>query len=898
MPTVPTVQGRQVESRGVQTGGFQAVAQPNISDALGAAGTQALDVFGQDKQQAYLALTQDATQRLYAVGSGLMDDPKEGLMTLQGKNAIGQAPGYIQKFDNEIQTIAVTLPESARNVFLKHAQQQRMQFATQAERHELAQRRQYESGQQDGYLSLQAQQAISNPQLFNQSALNARASIMAYGQAHGQSPEEIESNWVQWREQAGKQATDAIYTALYQRKMGPDGRIEVTNTASEGQLFSAMIWHESGGNQFSKDGAPLVSPKGAVGVAQVMEDTGPEAARLAGVEWDRDKWLNDPRYNAKLGQAYFGAQMKKYDNNPVLAVAAYNAGPGAVDGWIKKFGDPRTGAISNEHFVAAIPYDETRNYVAKVTGSAVGIPQDATMESLMSLPSWNAMNPSNKSAMLSKWAGLYDMQAAAGRVSLQSRMQDDMAKLEAGQSVNPISEREWLAVMPLQASPAERIQMRESFQKYQQTMQLQPVYQTIVNGTAQQGITAVQSMVPKEGDPDFKFKQALYATAQAKLNAVQTAREKDPGTWLQLNSPVVKNAFEQYQNNQASGEYLASRIQAEKDRLGIRSKSVLPASIVDGISAKVDSGDMNFSDLKGIISGFGRYGDTVVAQLQPKTKAAVRVATAINDPNAADTMFTIRNVKTEELKKNAGEQAKGVDAAWNSLISAASPTFSLQRQGGAETLADINEQGKRLAYYYMASGEDAQAATEKAYKKMIGDHYTVTETWRMPNSLGLKENNVTDGLSNIVNSLKVDDIGSRSMFYIPSMTPEQNAANNLAQIQNSAEWVTDENEQGVYLTVNGTPILDQHGAPIHVSFADASKSGIAKPSTTGAVLNWMGEKRKVTPPSEFYTPNVNATMSDAFRVIQGQDGMNLQPQKEPDTSRNVLRDALNTRGGQ
>ncbi|HBV2446531.1 TPA: transglycosylase SLT domain-containing protein [Klebsiella pneumoniae] len=898
MPTVPTVQGRQVESRGVQTGGFQAVAQPNISDALVNVGNQALDVFGQAKQQADLALTQDATQRLYAVGSGLMDDPKEGLMTLQGKNAIGQAPGYIQKFDNEMQTIAGTLPESARNVFLKHAQQQRMQFATQAERHELGQRRQYESGQQDGYLSLQAQQAISNPQLFNQSALNARASIMAYGQAHGQSPEEIESNWVQWREQAGKQATDAIYTALYQRKMGPDGRIEVTNTASEGQLFSAMIWHESGGNQFSKDGAPLVSPKGAVGVAQVMEDTGPEAARLAGVEWDRDKWLNDPRYNAKLGQAYFGAQMKKYDNNPVLAVAAYNAGPGAVDGWIKKFGDPRTGAISNEHFVAAIPYDETRNYVAKVTGSAVGIPQDATMESLMSLPSWNAMNPSNKSAMLSKWAGLYDMQAAAGRVSLQSRMQDDIAQLEAGQSVNPISEREWLAVMPLQASPAERIQMRESFQQYQQTMQLQPVYQTIVNGTVQQGITAVQSMVPKEGDPDFKFKQALYATAQAKLNAVQTAREKDPGTWLQLNSPVVKNAFEQYQNNQASGEYLVSRIQAEKERLGIRSKSVLPASIVDGISAKVDSGNMNFSDLKGIISGFGRYGDSVVAQLQPKTKAAVRVATAINDPNAADTMFTIRNVKTEELKKNAGEQAKGVDAAWNSLISAASPTFSLQRQGGAETLADINEQGKRLAYYYMASGEDAQAATGKAYKKMIGDHYTVTDTWRMPNNLGLKENNVTDGLSNIVNSLKIDDIGSRSMFYIPTMTPEQNAANNLAQIQNSAEWVTDENEQGVYLTVNGTPILDQHGAPIHVSFADASKSGIAKPSTTGAVINWMGEKRKVTPPSEFYTPNVNATMSDAFRVLRGQDATSPLPQKETDNPSNTLRDALNTRGGQ
>lgn len=897
MPIVPTVQGRQVESRGVQTGGFQTVNQPNITDALVNVGNQAIGVFGQAKQQADLALTQDATQRLYAVGSGLMDDPKEGLMTLQGKNAIGQAPGYIQKFDNEMQTIAGTLPDSARNVFLKHAQQQRMQFATQAERYELGQRRQYESGQQDGYLSLQAQQAISNPQLFNQSALNARASIMAYGQAHGQSPEEIESNWVQWRENAGQKATEAAFANVYQQLLGPGGKISVTDSPDQSQLFSAMIWQESGGNQYAKDGSPLVSPKGAVGAAQIMESTGPEAASLAGVPWDRDKWLNDPRYNMQLGQAYFSAQMKKYDNNPVLAVAAYNAGPSAVDGWIKQIGDPRTGQVSNAQFAAAIPFEETRNYVANVTGSAGAIPGNATMESLTNLPSWNAMNAANKSQMMSRMAGLYDMQASSGRVALQSRMQDDLAQLEAGKTVPPISAHEWIAVMPLQATPVERIQLEKTYQQYRQAMSLQPVYQSIVKGNSQQGLAAIQSIQPQQGEPDYKYKSELYASAVSKFQQVHDARESDPGTWLQQYSPVVQSAFQEYQNNQVTGEYLISRIQAEKDRLGIRSKSVLPASIVDGISAKVDSGNMNFSDLKRIIAGFGRYGDSVVAQLQPKTKAAVRVATAINDVNAADTLFTIRNVKTEELKKNSGEQAKGVDAAWNSLIAAASPTFSLQRQGGAETLADINEQGKRLAYYYMASGEDAQAATEKAYKKMLGDHYTVNDTWRMPNSLGLKENNVTDGLSNIVNGLKVDDIGSRSLFYNPAMTPEQNAANNLAQIQNSAEWVTDENEQGVYLTVNGTPILDQHGSPIRVSFADASKSGIAKPSSTGAVLNWMGEKRKVTPPSEFYTPNVNATMSDAFRVLQGQDATSPLPQKEADNTSNTLRDALNTLGG-
>ncbi|ENP7131796.1 transglycosylase SLT domain-containing protein [Raoultella sp. YJ] len=898
MPTVPQYQRQsQTQAAPVMTANLRVPENPLAQGLQQVAGT-AVNIMAEEKRKTDLANIQNGLLQISQYNDDRINNPQSGLITKQGKAALGQSDLVISNATKNAQDIAATLPEGeVRDIFMRQAQMQILSLKNQAARYEVGQRQQFETGQQNGYLRLQEQQAL-DPTEFDSAGKNAYGSIIAYGEAHGQSPEEIEATWSQWRERAANRAGDAWYNPMYQQLLGPNGKVEVTDTPSESQLFSAMIWQESGGNQYGKDGAPLVSPKGAVGVAQVMEGTAPEAARLAGVAWERDKWLNDPRYNAKLGQAYFGAQMKKYDNNPVLAVAAYNAGPGTVDGWIKQFGDPRTGAVSNEQFAAAIPYEETRNYVARVTGGALAIPGQATMENLINQPFWNAMSPQNKSAMMSKVAGMYDMQAAAGRVALQSQMLDDMVTLEAGGSVNPVTPQKWAAVMPLQASPAERMQLEKTYQQYQQAMSLQPVYQTVVKGNYQQGLAAVQSIQPQQGETNSKYKSELYASAVSKLQQVHDAREADPGTWLQQHSPVVQSAFQEYQNNQATGEYLASRIQAEKDRLGIRSKSVLPASIVDGISAKVDSGDMNFSDLKGIISGFGRYGDSVVAQLQPKTKAAVRVATAINDPNAADTMFAIRNVKTEELKKNAGEQAKGVDVAWNSLISAASPTFSLQRQGGAETLADINEQGKRLAYYYMASGEDAQAATEKAYKKMIGDHYTVTDTWRMPNSLGLKENNVTDGLSNIVNSLKIDDIGSRSMFYIPSMTPEQNAANNLAQIQNSAEWVTDENEQGVYLTVNGTPILDQHGAPIRVSFADASKSGVAKPSTPGAVLNWMGEKRKVTPPSEFYTPNVNATMSDAFRVIQGQDALKQQPQKEPDTSSNVLRDALNTRGGQ
>ncbi|MFH2811279.1 transglycosylase SLT domain-containing protein [Citrobacter freundii] len=830
------------------------------------AGQQALNVFGEAKQQADLALTQDATQRLYAVGSGLMDDPKEGLMTLQGKNAIGQAPGYIQKFDNEVQSIAGSLPESARNVFLKQAQQQRMQFATQAERHELGQRRQYETGQQNGYLSLQAQQAISNPALFNQASLNARASIMAYGQAHGQSPEEIEANWVQWREQAANRASEAWYNPMYQQMMGPEGKIEVTDTPQEAQLFSSIIWQESGGNQFGKDGAPLVSPKGAVGAAQVMESTGPEAASLAGLPWDRDKWLNDPRYNVQLGKAYFGAQLKKYDNNPVLAVAAYNAGPGAVDEWIKQFGDPRDGTVSNAQFAAAIPYEETRNYVAKVTGSAGSIPGNATIENLVNQPFWNAMSPQKKSVMLSKQAGLYDMQAAAGRLSLQSRMQDDMAKLEAGQPVNPISEREWLAVMPLQASPSERIQLQQSFEQYQQAMTLQPVYQSIIQGSAQQGIAAVQSMVPQEDDPDFKFKQSLYATAQAKLNQVIKARESDPGSWLQANSPVVKNAFEQYQNNQASGEYLVSRLQAEKDRLGINSKKVLPDSMVNNLISQIDNNkESSVTAIQSVAQSFGKYSDQVMQQVQKSAYPALQVIMATNNPRAANALWQNRSVKTSDLRGSFEKtDADSADSSWNNQAKDFAGTMVVQ-PGGTAVWNNFNEQGKRLTYTYMQRGMSPGDAAKQAYHDVLGEQYQTNGTWRMPNNAGHDIRDVNDGANVYLKNLSADQI--MPLIGDARLPDEVNREHSISRIRDNAQWVTNSDETGLTLMMNGLLINNAQGQPITVSFADLAKLGAGNRTTWNSLTKFVQTPVKYTPgQSKNYT--VESQRENLINIIQ------------------------------
>lgn len=203
MPVVPTVTGRQVESRGVQTGGFQTVAQPNISDALVNVGSQVLDVFGQAKQRADVAMSQDASLQLTQTASDLMTNPQNGLLNLQGKNALGKGQEYTQLFDAKAQELAMQLPESARHGFMQQAQQQRIQFTSQAGRHEIGQLNAYEEGQFQATLTTGAKTAASmygdngSYVLANQQAFQQ---IESFGAAHGWSDEQIQAKKVEFKE--------------------------------------------------------------------------------------------------------------------------------------------------------------------------------------------------------------------------------------------------------------------------------------------------------------------------------------------------------------------------------------------------------------------------------------------------------------------------------------------------------------------------------------------------------------------------------------------------------------------------------------------------------------------------------------------------------------------------
>jgi soluble lytic murein transglycosylase len=103
------------------------------------------------------------------------------------------------------------------------------------------------------------------------------------------------------------------------------------------------------------------SAAGAVGLMQLMPAT---AAELAGGPVSTAE-LERPERNVALGGAYLKGLLLQWKGDPLPAGASYNAGPGAVEGWV----DPRLRAAP-ELWVEAIPFPETRLYVKKVLGNA------------------------------------------------------------------------------------------------------------------------------------------------------------------------------------------------------------------------------------------------------------------------------------------------------------------------------------------------------------------------------------------------------------------------------------------------------------------------------------------------------------------------------------------------
>ena len=112
-----------------------------------------------------------------------------------------------------------------------------------------------------------------------------------------------------------------------------------------------------------------VSAVGALGLMQVMPETGKMMAAKVGLGFDRGKLGSDFDYNARLGSAYLRDLVDEFGTSPLLVATGYNAGPGRSRKWMGLMGDPRSDEVDPVDWIEAIPFRETQTYVMRVAES-------------------------------------------------------------------------------------------------------------------------------------------------------------------------------------------------------------------------------------------------------------------------------------------------------------------------------------------------------------------------------------------------------------------------------------------------------------------------------------------------------------------------------------------------
>ncbi|MCM2134266.1 transglycosylase SLT domain-containing protein [Klebsiella pneumoniae] len=789
-----------------------------------------------------------------------------------GINADGSSDQALSQFDDYAATLRQNIPQSRMEEWDRQAAITRLQLQSTTDTHELDQHQAFKRGQYEGNREM----AIADAQTFRADTPNyqltlarMKENITSYGQSNGWSPELIDGEIRKTEQQMSQNATQA-YIADWRTKQLTSPTTFTPGDLSSDKVFSAMIPAESGGRQFNGNGQTLTSPAGAMGIAQVLPATAEETAKKHGMQWDPQRFMSDASYNMQIGQLYHQDLTKKYGGNQALAVAAYNAGPGAVDDWINgtnkagknpallRLGDPNKGDISSDQFIAGIPFSETRNYTMNVLSRAQSLPPEAEISQIQKMPWFQNASPEQKSQFLGQVSAEVNRQRAYGMQNLQDTMQNNMAQMQNGiMPTRDVTRQEYLSYLPQGATAPQLEQFNRLYDEYEATKALVPTYNTIMTQPVAMAQQSVQALYPQPNDPDFDRKLSLYQKATAQLQQVTQQRKSDPGAWFMKNSPLVQQAYNSWQQNPAdpamAQSFIAS-VQSEKSRFGISSQKVLPDSIAQAMAEGFNNNkETTVESIRQQLNAFGPYSQAVGRQIMGQSKNGPLVgALSAGNPRASVPLWQERNTPTSALKESVvAKNGKGADTSVVQEWADASADFRqtmLVQPGGAGSWSTLDEQGQRLTMINVLRGMDAGAAAKQAAADMFTSQYTVNDTYRVPTYLGYQPDYIARGASLFKDKLTADQL---QPLNFGSNTPDEfTKSQTLYEVKNNAHWVNNSDDTGLVLYLGNNVQNDASGNPITVSFADLDKMAKADPSWWQSVKKFASRETTYTPGTE------------------------------------------------
>lgn len=266
MPTVPQYQRQsQTQTAPVMTSNLRVPENPLVQGIQQAADTS-INMMADAKRKADVALSQDALLQFNQFGDDQFNNPDNGLITKQGKAALGQSDVVMQNMQQKAQDLLGTVPDGEARQQLSFQLQQSMQsFHNQARRYEVGQFQQF----QDQQFSAIKQNVVTQSQgLYGDDAAFVNTvkmgfdAIEQYAAAHGWSQEQVVAEKEKLKEQAA------------------DGAL---STAASQQYIQFM---QQNGEPGDNEGAPRVTAHGNSSAARGLRNNNPGNIEAGSNSWD------------------------------------------------------------------------------------------------------------------------------------------------------------------------------------------------------------------------------------------------------------------------------------------------------------------------------------------------------------------------------------------------------------------------------------------------------------------------------------------------------------------------------------------------------------------------------------------------------------------------------------
>lgn len=417
---------------------------------------------------------------------------------------------------------------------------------------------------------------------------------------------------------------------------------------------------------------------------------------------------------------------------------------------------------------------------------------------------------------------------AINRMELSSRVQDASAAYSQGLDFdNPPSKVDFAAAY----GPEKGAKEYDQFSKVQALAPAIREFATADPQERQQILAKFQPAQDGTAGEGFKQDSQLYQHLTSVGVGLRKQQQTDPAAYVAKYSPTVQRAFSAAQEAgtpEAYQAYARTTI-AEQQRLGVQQPKLLPDAAANQFAATFNSqlngGENAAAMIEQQQTLWGKDFPTVLQQIGNKLPAEAQVIATSLPKDLAERMASVANIKDSEL--NAGLQ-KGQKDEIGQSVQSEMQNFAetLQGQsGGINTYSTMYKAAVRTATSYVLQGENPKDAAKRVVGGMVNDKYDFFGTYRVPKTLDTAA--VSRGATDAMRQIKPDELMPLPGF--AGVTEEQNLKQLHNAVQSSGQWVPNEDETGLSLTLNGYRVRGKDGQPITRSWADLQQKGLREP---------------------------------------------------------------------